>query len=110
MPRHSLHVFSAAGLVPTDRPSRDDIFGSVEFDYKLWLNVLALVAFAALMYLTVRRGTTDPVCGMRVDRARAVTATVGGRTHHFCSEACRDTFLSERREAGASTLSAPAHG
>src|SRR5439155_3061555 len=44
-------VFSAAGLVPTDRPSRDDIFGSVEFDYKLWLNVLALVAFAALMYL-----------------------------------------------------------
>ena len=73
-----------------------------------WIcGVVVLVAPATVFVVLLE---PDPVCGMRVDRARAVTATVGGRTHHFCSEACRDTFLSERREAGASTLSAPAHG
>jgi uncharacterized membrane protein YraQ (UPF0718 family) len=103
-------IFSAAGLVPTDRPSRDEIFGSVELDYKLWLNALGLVVFAVLMYLTVRRGVTDPVCGMKVDRAKAVTLAIDGHTHYFCSEGCRDAFLAERTPAGASTLGAPAHG
>ena len=36
-------LFSAAGLIPTTRPSREDIFGSVELDYKLVLNILGLV-------------------------------------------------------------------
>ena len=103
-------IFSAAGLIPTDRPSRDDVFGSVELDYKLVLNVLATVVFVALIGLTVRRGATDPVCGMTVDRATAVTATVDGHTHYFCSEGCRDAFLAQRTHAGASTLDAPAHG
>jgi uncharacterized protein len=103
-------LFELLGLVPTDRPSRDEIFSSVEFDYKLWLNLLGTIVFIALIGLTMRRGATDPVCGMTVDRAKAVTATVDGRTHHFCSEECRDAFLAERGQAGASTLSAPAHG
>src|SRR5262249_52650908 len=41
-------LFSAAGLIPDTRPSRDEIFSSVEFDYKLWLNLLGVVIFAAL--------------------------------------------------------------
>ncbi len=45
-------LFSAAGLIPTARPSRDDIFGSVELDYKLALNLLGLVVFAALFWLS----------------------------------------------------------
>jgi uncharacterized protein len=49
-------LFSAAGLTPTDRPTRDEVFSSIELDYKLVLNVLALVAFAALMRMTLRRG------------------------------------------------------
>jgi uncharacterized membrane protein YraQ (UPF0718 family) len=49
-------VFSALGLIPTDRPSRADIFGSVELDYKLVLNVLATVVFAALMWLARESG------------------------------------------------------
>jgi hypothetical protein len=49
-------IFSALGLIPTDRPSRADIFGSVELDYKLLLNVLATVVFATLMWLARRSG------------------------------------------------------
>jgi uncharacterized membrane protein YraQ (UPF0718 family) len=52
-------LFDLAGLIPTGpRPSRDDIFGSVELDYKLVLNVVGLVVFAALFWLTVRGSET----------------------------------------------------
>jgi uncharacterized protein len=47
-------LFSAAGLIPTTRPSRDDVFGSVELDYKLALNVLGTIVFAALFRLSKR--------------------------------------------------------
>ena len=46
-------LFSAAGLIPTTRPSREDIFGSVQLDYKLVLNLLGLVVFAALFWLSM---------------------------------------------------------
>ena len=49
-------LFCLAGLIPTARPARTDVFGSVELDYKLVLNVLGLAIFAGLFYLTVRRG------------------------------------------------------
>ena len=88
-------LFSAAGLIPTGpRPSRDDIFGSVELDYKLVLNLIGLAIFVALFWLTARRGVTDPVCGMKVDRAKAITAELGDRTVYFCSDDCRDQFYS----------------
>jgi uncharacterized membrane protein YraQ (UPF0718 family) len=45
-------LFSAAGLIPTTRPSREDIFGSVQLDYKLVLNLLGLAVFAALFWLS----------------------------------------------------------
>jgi uncharacterized protein len=86
-------VFSGIGLVPTGpRPSRADIFGSIHFDYKLVLNLLGLVIFAALMYLTIRRGATDPMCGMKVDRARAIRKDLAGETYYFCSEHCLHAF------------------
>jgi uncharacterized protein len=85
-------IFSLAGLIPDTRPSRSDIFGSVELDYKLVLNVFALAVFAALFVLTARRGATDPVCGMRVDRSKALRALHAGRTYFFCSEHCRAQF------------------
>jgi len=66
-------VFSALGLIPSGpRPTREDIFGSIELDYKLALNVLGLAVFSALFWLTMRRGATDPVCGMKIDPAKAV--------------------------------------
>ena len=88
-------LFSLVGLIPENRPSRADIFGSVELDYKLVLNVLGLAIFAALFYLTVRRGATDPVCGMKVDRGRALRAQVAGSTYFFCSQGCRSEFQAD---------------
>jgi YHS domain-containing protein len=88
-------IFSALGLVPTSRPSRGDIFGSVEVDYKLFLNLVGVVVFALLFYLTIRRGATDPVCGMKVDRDKAFTLQYAGKTYYFCSEDCRDQFSAD---------------
>ncbi len=49
-------VFSLLDLVPTGpRPSRGDVFGSVQVDYKLVLNVIATAIFAALMAISARR-------------------------------------------------------
>ena len=86
-------LFSALGALPTGpRPTRGDIFGTLTVNYKLFLNLLGLAIFAALMSLTARRGATDPACGMKVDRARAVTMQAGGRTLHFCSERCLHAY------------------
>jgi uncharacterized protein len=86
-------LFSAAGLIPTGpRPSRADIFGSVQIDYKLLLNVLGVAIFAALFWLTRRRGVTDPVCGMKVDRVKALRADYLGGAYYFCSPGCLETF------------------
>ena len=86
-------LFSALGLLPTGpRPTRADIFSQVHVDYKLALNLLGLAIFAGLFWLTARRGATDPVCGMAVDRDKAVTKAFGGRTYYFCSNHCLHAF------------------
>ncbi|HET8639498.1 MAG TPA: permease [Solirubrobacterales bacterium] len=86
-------LFSALGLIPSGpRPTRDDIFGSIELDYKLVLNVIGLMIFSALFWLTMRRGVTDPVCGMKVDRTKALRAEIDGEAHFFCSEHCLHSF------------------
>ena len=86
-------IFSALGLIPSGpRPTRADIFSSIQVDYKLALNLLGVVIFAGLLWLTARRGATDPVCGMTVDRSRAVTKELAGETHHFCSAHCLHAF------------------
>jgi putative ABC transport system ATP-binding protein len=36
---------------------------------------------------------TDPVCGMAVERERAVSAEHDGATYYFCSRGCRAEFL-----------------
>ncbi len=86
-------VFSALGLIPTGpRPTRADIFSGVHVDYKLALNLLGVVIFVALFGLTARRGVTDPVCAMKVDRAKAVTKEFAGDTYYFCSTHCLHAF------------------
>jgi uncharacterized membrane protein YraQ (UPF0718 family)/YHS domain-containing protein len=88
-------IFTLAGIVPDTRPSRAEIFAPITVDYKLVLNVLATAVFAALFGLTMRRGTTDPVCGMQVDRAKGLRAEYGGRTFVFCSEHCLHRFQAD---------------
>jgi uncharacterized membrane protein YraQ (UPF0718 family) len=45
-------VFGGLGLIPSARPAKKDVFGSVRVDYKLVLNVAGLALFAALFRLT----------------------------------------------------------
>jgi len=97
-------VFDLLGLTPTGpRPDRADIFGSIQLNYKLALNVVGVVVFAALWWLTQRRGVTDPTCGMRVDRHKAVTRKGGSRTVYFCSEGCAEAW--ERDQVAAVSAS-----
>jgi uncharacterized membrane protein YraQ (UPF0718 family)/YHS domain-containing protein len=85
-------LFSTAGLIPQTRPSRADIFSSIKIDYKLFTNIVGVAVFAALFALTMRRGVTDPVCGMKVDRDKALTNESGGHTYYFCSNHCLHAF------------------
>jgi len=55
-------LFSALGLIPTTRPSRDDIFGSVQLDYKLVLNLVGLAVFAALFWRSRAGGGQTHAC------------------------------------------------
>jgi uncharacterized membrane protein YraQ (UPF0718 family)/YHS domain-containing protein len=90
-------LFSGLGLIPTGpRPSRADIFGTISVNYKLFLNVLGLAVFGALFWLTRARGATDPACGMKVDREKAIVEHLDGETVYFCSEHCRDAFTGRR--------------
>jgi uncharacterized membrane protein YraQ (UPF0718 family)/YHS domain-containing protein len=99
-------IFSALGLIPTGpRPTRADIFSSVELNYKLALNILGVAIFGAMFWLTARRGATDPVCGMKVDRATAVVKALGGETYYFCSHRCLHAF-----EAGSRQVHRHDHG
>jgi YHS domain-containing protein len=88
-------LFTAVELIPSSRPTRAEIFSSIELDYKLVLNVIGLAVFCALFYLTIRRGTTDPVCGMQVDRSRGLRFEYSGCTYYFCSDHCRSQFRSD---------------
>jgi uncharacterized protein len=94
-------VFSALGWIPTGpRPTRADIFSSIAINYKLALNLLGLTIFTALFWLTARRGATDPVCGMNVDREKALTKAVGDKTYYFCSSHCLHTFQAKLADDG----------
>ncbi len=88
-------LFSGAGLIPHTHPTRGDVFGHVKLDYKLITNAFGLLIFAGLFAMTIRRGVSDPVCGMRVDRAKAISLTRGGETFYFCSEHCRHSFKTD---------------
>jgi uncharacterized membrane protein YraQ (UPF0718 family)/YHS domain-containing protein len=90
-------IFSALGLVPSERPSIDSISSrGISWNYTTFLNLVFFGVAAALFGLTLRRGATDPVCGMTVDRhAGKPTATHGGHTYYFCSEGCRAKFEAE---------------
>jgi uncharacterized membrane protein YraQ (UPF0718 family)/YHS domain-containing protein len=89
-------IFGAAQLVPHGRPSRGDVFMPIGVDYKLVLNILGVIVFAALIALTFRRGATDPICGMSVDRSKARSKGLSldhdGATYYFCGPGCRDKF------------------
>jgi uncharacterized protein len=52
-------LFGTLALIPETRPATQDVFGSIELDYKLFLNVAGLVVFSALFALTMRGRVRD---------------------------------------------------
>jgi uncharacterized protein len=87
-------IFSLLGLVPSHRPSIESIAERpITWNYTSVLDILFALVSVALMALTLRRGTKDPVCGMTVDRhAGKPSSEFAGRTHYFCGEHCKHTF------------------
>jgi YHS domain-containing protein/uncharacterized membrane protein YraQ (UPF0718 family) len=99
------YLFTAVHLLPAPSAGSGmvgrDVFG---WNYTTVLDVVALVGFAGLYWLYRNRErfgggagyAKDPVCGMQVqvDQAPA-SATVEGRTYHFCSDHCADRFAAE---------------
>src|SRR5262245_13014316 len=52
---------------------------------------------------------TDPVCGMKVDPAKAAgSATHGGRTYYFCGKGCLAKFTADPARYTAPPAAAPA--
>lgn len=37
-------------------------------------------------------GTRDPVCGMQLNRDKAISETLQGKEYYFCSDSCRELF------------------
>ncbi len=99
-------LFHLLGLIPSGpRPSVSQMFAPIQVDYKLVLNVIAVAAFVVLIALTQRRGVSDPVCGMKVDRGKALAYNHDGHTTYFCSEGCRTSFAANPgRYADGQTL------
>ena len=54
-------------------------------DRVLWLEDGQFKAMATM--------ATDPVCGMSVDRAKAVAGEWSGQTYYFCSRGCKAEFM-----------------
>lgn len=52
----------------------------------------------AVAATSARDRAKDPICGMVVDKATALTSDRGGRTYYFCSAACKRTFEDPERE------------
>ena len=108
-------IFSGSGIVPTHRPVQI-VPTSFHWNATTYLNIVALVIFAALVWLHRHRAQLggsahvagDPVCGMLVDTAAAPTRrVVHGREIVFCSEHCAARFDADPehylgRVAGAS--------
>jgi uncharacterized protein len=102
-------VFGLAGILPSGpRPTRADVFGGLRVDYKLVLNVVGVAIFAALFALTAKRGATDPACGMKVDRATALSVRANGHAVYFCSPICLQAFETRHGLAGPPSPPAPA--
>jgi YHS domain-containing protein len=110
-------LFSALGLVPTERPEQV-VHTGFQWNYTTYLNIVFLVVFGVLLWLAHNRRrlgggeehATDPVCGMQVERAAApATAAWAGTRHWFCSDHCRDRFLASPEDYGDGAPPATAH-
>jgi uncharacterized protein len=96
-------IFSAAGLVPSARPTQVAP-AHFSWDYTTYLNIVFLVLFAALYWAYRNRDrlgggsgyARDPVCGMQVELTTAPASAIhDGAPVHFCSDRCRGRFVAD---------------
>ena len=64
-----------------------------------WLAWLEDGQFKALLEMA-----TDPVCGMAVEREKAISAVLNGQTFFFCSRGCRNEFVEGHQAIPSTTL------
>jgi uncharacterized protein len=97
-------LFGAAGLVPTMRPTTIAP-ARFSWNYTTYLNLIFLVLFGVLFWLSRNRGrfgagdryARDPVCGMQVEKAHAPAwRQHGGELHSFCSDRCAERFDADK--------------
>jgi uncharacterized membrane protein YraQ (UPF0718 family)/YHS domain-containing protein len=97
------YLFAWARLVPAGRPT-EIVQPSFQWNYTTYLNIVFLAVFAVLFWLYRNRErfgggiryAIDSVCGMQVEKALApATAGSGPQTVYFCSDRCRDRFVSD---------------
>ncbi|MHB1523001.1 MAG: permease [Candidatus Dormibacteria bacterium] len=97
------YLFQAVGIPPPGRPTQL-VTHAFAMNYTSALDLVALVALAAIFWEYRRRRATggsagyaiDPICGMQVEIANApATLVLQGRTIYFCSERCRDRMGDE---------------
>ncbi|MBV9163832.1 MAG: YHS domain-containing protein [Pseudonocardiales bacterium] len=97
------YLFTGLGLVPATHAAVVAPDGVCWNDTTI-LNILALIAFAALYGLYRNREhfdggadyAKDPICGMQIDKATApITIIHHGQTYYFCSEGCGQRFLAD---------------
>ncbi len=51
--------------------------------------------------VNARRLVRDPICGIHVAEVLAIPLRTGRETIYFCSQACRERYLTETRRAAA---------
>lgn len=113
------YLFLGLGAVPTHRPVQI-VEPSIQFNYTTVLNVLFLLAFLGMLWLSRNQErfgggkgyAIDPVCGMQVQTANApAVANHAGHTYYFCSDRCQARFLEDPErftKPGAETEGMPA--
>jgi len=93
-------IFSAAGLVPTTRPT-EVAPAHFSWNYTTFLNIVFGVVFAVLYWAYRNREplgggggyALDAVCGMQVETAHApASLSHEGKRVYFCSDRCRLRF------------------
>lgn len=57
----------------------------------------------------MQENVKDPVCGMRIDKSRAIQASREGRIYYFCSLACKNKFLTQGQEKSGSCAGHSGH-
>ncbi len=71
-------LFSLLHIIPTVRPTRSEIFGMIQVDYKLFLNIVGLLVFAILFALKRRQ----PAHGSHASCHETHSHGHGTHSHH----------------------------